>query len=101
LFGGKPTRLQCLISVDVKPQLLRVLKDVHRRLPSPVRHFGVGSRQICPGNLQIRDGLPVGFVLGMQKRQRFGLVLRAQTDLFPGRRVFGVKSSGSPKQDES
>jgi hypothetical protein len=32
---------------------------------------------IRPGDMQIEDGLAVGFVLGMQERKGFGLVLRA------------------------
>jgi hypothetical protein len=74
---------------------------VHRRPPSAVRHFGVGGRQIRPGDLQIQDGLAVGFVLGMKQCQSLGLGLRAQTNLFAGGRVFGVKNSGSPKHDET
>ena len=51
--------------------------------------------------MQVQDGLPVGFVLGMEQRQRLGFVLGAQTVLLVGGGVFGVKNSGSPKQDES
>jgi len=43
---------------------------VHWRLPSPVRNFRVGGRQVRPGDLQVQDGLAVGFVLGMQERER-------------------------------
>jgi hypothetical protein len=50
---------------------------VHRHLPSSPRHFRIGGRQIRPGDMQVQDGLPVGFVLGMQEREGFGLVLRA------------------------
>jgi hypothetical protein len=51
--------------------------------------------------MQVQDGLPVGFVLGMEQRQRLSFVLGAQTDLFVGGGVFGVKNSGSLKHDES
>jgi hypothetical protein len=66
----------------------------------PVRHFGVGGRQIRPGNLQVQYRLPVRLVLGMEQRQRLGFVLGAQGMLFAGGGVLGVKDPGSPKQDE-
>jgi hypothetical protein len=50
--------------------------------------------------LQVKHGLAVGLVLGMEDRKRLGFVLGAQAVLLPGGGVFGVKNSGSPKQDE-
>jgi len=50
---------------------------VHRHLPSAFRHFGVGGLQIHAGDLQIEDGLAVGFVLVMKDGQRLDLVLGA------------------------
>ena len=50
---------------------------VHCRLPSALGNLRVGGRQIRPRNMQVQDGLAVGFVLGMQEREGFGLVLRA------------------------
>ena len=72
----------------------------HCRLPGAPRHFRVGGRQIRPGNLQVKHWLAVGLVLGMEDRKRLGFVLGAQAVLFARGGVFGVKNSGSPKQDE-
>jgi len=55
---------------------------------------------IRPGNLQVKHRLAVGLVFGMEDRKRLGFVLRVQAVLFAGGGVFGVKNSGSPKQDE-
>jgi hypothetical protein len=50
--------------------------------------------------LQVKHGLAVGLVLGMEDRQRLGFVLGAQAVLFARGGVFRVKNFGSPKQDE-
>ena len=42
----------------------------------------------------------MGLVFGMEDRKRLTFVLRVQAVLFAGGGVFGVKNSGSPKQDE-
>lgn len=73
---------------------------VHCRLPSAHGNLRVGGCQIRPGDLQVKHGLPVGLVLGMEDRKRLGFVLGAQAVLFARGGVFGVKNSGSPKQDE-
>jgi hypothetical protein len=39
---------------------------------------------------EIQDGLTVGLVLGMQERERFGFLLRAQADLFASEGVFVI-----------
>ena len=49
----------------------------------------------------VKHGLLAGFVLGMPKRQEFGLVLGAQARLFAGGRVLAVKSAPSAEQDKS
>ena len=66
---------------------------VHRRLPGALCHFGVGGRQIRPGDVKIEHGLPVGFVFGMQQRKRLGFVLGAQAVLFAGGGVLAVKNA--------
>ena len=73
----------------------------HDALPCPLGKCGIGRRQVSASDLKIEDGLPVGFVSGMKEREGFGLVLRAQTDLFPGRRVLAVINTRSPEEDES
>jgi hypothetical protein len=62
---------------------------------------GIAGRQVGAGDVKIEDGLPVGFVLGMQERKRLGFVLRAQAVLFAGGRVLTVKNARSAEQDES
>ena len=74
---------------------------VHRHLPSPLGNFGVNSRQIRPGDLQVQDGLPVGFVLGMKDREGFGFVLGAQAVLLARHGGLAVINARSSEQDES
>jgi hypothetical protein len=65
-------------------------------LPSALGNLGVGRGQICPRNMQVQDGLPVGFVLGMKQRQSFGFVLSAQAVLLPGTRPVAVPPGVTP-----
>ena len=74
---------------------------VHWRLPGPLGNLGVGGGQVGPRDVEIQDGLTVGFVFGMQEGERFGFVLRAQVDLFARGRVLAVVNAGSAEQDES
>ena len=51
--------------------------------------------------MQIEHGLAVGFVFGMQERERLGFVLGAEAGLFAGGRVLAVINARSPEQDKS
>jgi len=72
----------------------------HCRPPSALGNLRVDGRQLCPSDLQVKHWLAVGLFLGMEDRKRLGFVLGAQAMPFARGGVFGVKNSGSPKQDE-
>jgi len=74
---------------------------VHRGLPGALGNLAVARGQICPCDVEIEDGLAVGFVLGMQQREGFAFVFGPQAGLFAGRRVFAVVNLATPEEDES
>ena len=74
---------------------------VHWRLPGALGNLGVGRGQVGARDVEIEDGLPVGFVFGMQEGEGFGLVLGAEAGLLTGGRVLAVENARSAEQDES
>jgi len=74
---------------------------VHRGLPGALGYFGVDGGQIGAGNLQIKDGLAVGFVFGMEEGESLGLVFGAQADLLTGGGVLAVVNARPAEQNES
>jgi hypothetical protein len=51
--------------------------------------------------VEIEHWLAVGFILGMQEREGFAFVLRAQTVLLAGGRILAVINPRSAEHDES
>jgi len=73
---------------------------VHRGLPGAGGDGGVGGCEVGAGDLEVEDRLANGFVLRVEERLRFGLVLGSEADLFAGGRVFGIEDAVAPEQGE-
>lgn len=93
--------LHCPLVADERRPGLGAGHLIHRRLPGALGDLRVGRGQIRPGDVEIKHGLPVGFVLGMQEREGLGFVLGAEAVLLASGRVLTVKNARSAEQYES
>jgi hypothetical protein len=73
----------------------------HDGSPSALADGGIACCQIGASDVEIKNGLPVGFVFGMQERERLGFVLRAEGGLLARGGVLAVVNARSFEQDES
>lgn len=64
-------------------------------LPGPRRNPGIGSRQICLGDLKIQVRLPDGFIAGVEQRSCLGTISRAGAFLLPSFSVLDVEHAAA------
>lgn len=72
---------------------------IHDVLPGADGGQRVAVPQIHPGDLAVEAGLALGLIFTVEQGAGFGLVLRAQADLFAGDRILGIIHPGAAEHD--